>query len=320
MRIYFNRLNDLKSDIEKNKPNNAQIQFLVRLIKLSKSNYWLNQNGHDNLTGALDGVLYHCISKNDELIKALLQNMHLVVNEATGTKLADELANSYPTIDFEENILNNMFDDVSQESIGAYAFAGMWLRRVQFTKKEITFGKIYLTLQCVEALLNFEGVEEKLKGHLPDENEFSNSLISGIVEYCQIAIRKEAFRTAHYGAITVTLITYLTEKLGIRSSSTLAKNVSRDQIWPELANHFDKLSDADQDVLSKYISKYPKIIDHIKPEQLATLSQFNNLHMLSYLANNNVNQLENVISELIARPYFGEVINFWLKKLTKKNW
>ena len=103
----------------------------------------------------------------------------------------------------------------------------------------------------------------------------------------------------------------------MRSSPALAKNVSRDQIWPELANHFDKLSDADQYVLFKYISKYPKILEHIKPEQLAILSQFNILHILSYLANNDINQLENVISALIARPYFGEVISFWLKETTK---
>ena len=313
------RLDELKKSIEGGQLKDTQLQFIIRLIGITKTEYWLGKKHHDSLIGALDGVVFHSVPERDELIKVLLENIHVVIYDGTGAKLADILTPKYRELDLEEVVLKNMFDDIGKGNDGPYSFAAQWLRTGALDNQNISIEKNLLTLSSIEALLALGALSEDVKKRIPNEQQLSQ-LIGGIQGNCVNGVQKGLVREAFYGVITLSVLAvWAEESLEMRNVASSAKSSVSTHVWPQISGKFGELDQYDQKMIVDYFDKHPVMFNHIRPEELATLSQFEGMDILSRLAGEEEHYqlMKNVLGNLIGRPYFEQVITIWLKRVSR---
>jgi hypothetical protein len=296
----------LKARFAENRPVSSQIRFVFKLVDLSKSEFWESHAFYDKLAGVLDAAIYHLIPKvEDQFIELLLKNLQVVIFEGTGVRLAEDLIGRYPKNGFKDIDLTDIFYNLPSKNIGSYAFAARWLQLSVLSNKPVTFGKISLILQTVEALLDFDNISS-IQTRLPNSDNFQE-IVSGLEGVFVRGVSSEIKRDLLYGTLAMSLLSLLGEKLKV-SRYTVAQNSFRDNLFPKLAGQFTQLDTEDKILFVKYLDKYPKILDAAPVNHLATLSRNEDLQLLSRLVNN-LSQLDGVIAELIDRSYFGKVFS-----------
>ena len=312
------RLNELKESINDGQPTEEQLGFIIRLINFSKTDYWLDKKHNDSLIGALDGVIYHCISRNNELINVLLENIHVVIYDGTGEKLNDELISMYTELGLEEEKLLHLFDDIKKGNDGPYSFAAQWLRTGALDIQNISIQKNLLTLSSVEALLALDDISENVKKRIPDVALLSK-MIGGIEQNCITGVRQDFVREAFYGAITLSIIAAWADKLGLPKVAQSAKGSASGSVWPQIVEKFVNLGIEDQEFVADYMDKYPEILNHISPGHLAILANNENLDILLRLEEAQYqNILEGVIGALIDQGSLLKAVKPWLSDVANR--
>lgn len=308
-------LTSLKEKIENGKHTAAQISYVTKLIYLTRTDYWINAVQKDELIRALDGLVYHCISENnDEFMEALLRNINVVYFEGTGVKLADTLANRYLNDGFRGMVVEDVFANVEKGNVGAYAFAAQWLKRTNLNQKD-KLGQIHLIFQSIEALNALEN-PLLIKSLLLSPDQFSQ-FINDLENYCVKQIKQTAPGNIVPAVLAMSLIVSLTGKLGFQNQSTQARRSLDGQLLLGFANRFTQLSEDNKTKFIKHLDEDEKTLSYFQPPVLATLSQHNGLDILGRLSGNR-NQFESVIGELIGLPHFGKAFNYWAgEKATK---
>lgn len=250
----INLLNWLKGKIEKEKPTELELRFITRLIIFTRHKFWINTPHYDALTGALDGVVYHCASqKNEKFIQTVLNNIHIVYFEGTGVKLADELVNLYQNEKFEGFVLDDIFSYIQQGNRGAYTFAAQWLQRVNLTHK-IKQGQVQLTFQSINVLNKLDD-PLVFKPILLSNNQFIQ-LISDLESICAKQNKQGKTNDIVPAICALSSIIPLAKKIGFSQQATQAVNSLRDQIWPSLVGSYKKFSEGDKTSLLKYLDEH----------------------------------------------------------------
>jgi hypothetical protein len=302
----FKILENLKITAETGKISKEEVRFIVRTINSSTLDYWINTSHHDALMGALDGIIYHYMPKaDDEFFNLLLRNLQVVVFDGTGVRLADELANRVQKEGFKDFALLGAFENVQEENVGAFSFAGHWLQLTPFSTLTNTVEKILFTLQSIEALLDLDNVS-RIQQRLPSVNHLE-ALINALGSNSGRRGNSGSKKEIEYGAVAMILLSFLAEKLKFPSHTAIAQNTFRDTLFPALTNQFEQFDNEDKVLFVKYLDKYPKILNFVQAKNLAAISKNEDLQILSRIIDNS-RQLDEVLSELISHDFFIKVL------------
>jgi hypothetical protein len=308
-------VNNLKVKFEGgSKPTNAQVQFISRLVSLTKSDFWKKHPFYDKLSGELDANVYHLMQKVDNtFIELLLKNLHVIVYEGTGIRLAEEMTSRSQKDEYIGSIeVDNMFSAAINKSVGLYAFAGKYLQQIQVIfAKSITSGKLSITLQSIEALYTYDNLAS-IQKHLPTDNNIQE-LVGVLESYFSRGVNKENSKHISVSILILALSTFLINKIGANRNSSVAHNCFRDNLFPRFSSFFAQLDEDDKSLFVSYIDKYPKILSLAKPSDLSLLAQNTELSIPFRIFSEEPGQFSKLVGELLEKDSWIKVISYSLQ-------
>lgn len=311
-------LSGLKEKAEKEKISVPQSEFISKLIKLSKTDYWANNNLRDSVAGALDGIIFHLIPKtNNQFLNLLLKNLQVIVYDGTGVLLANEIAARYQKNDLKDLDVDNIFSEVAKDNVGVHAFAGRWLQLSSLFYKPFLSEKILLTLQAIDALLSLEN-PSGIQSRLPSDENFLD-LINVMEEFSVRGVPAERKKDLLRITISLSLLVFLSKKLNMTRPSLAAQNAFRDNLFPNLASLLEQLDRDDKMLFIAYLNKYPKILSLVGVNRLALIAYDTDLQILSRIFDDDPEQLQPVLAKLIESHYWSDYVFASLQSYERKS-
>lgn len=309
------KLVDLQEKLDKEIPGDTVVSFLEKFLSLSRQTYWMELSAFPDASLALDGVLTRCISKKPQIIKSVLNNIHVVISETTGTKLGDELANRFQELNLGDTILNPMFIDQSVPPDGALAFAGQWMKRVDISSNVNVREKVVLTLHIIQFFLQLPDQSAIKDSWLPDDRQWM-ILTDNIAVFCERSINQHRLSDSFNALMSISLFSIWMEGHKKTEVANHGRDVLLNRIWPNFSPAFGQLAEEDQGRFADLLDQYPRLIDHIQHDHLAILCQYANLNILKRLiSSGRINQFENVIGDVIASNYWDKALKIFISDI-----